>query len=127
MFPSGETIPNVISIAFFAILLAGAIQVVCGATRMANIVKNIPYPVIAGFINSSALLIILGQSWTLLDIRRQDSLLTGAAINEVFGLSIGPEHDVILDPEPGVTNRPANVLVLNPKPGVRKAVSISSR
>lgn len=75
MFPSGETIPNVISIAFFAILLAGAIQAVCGATRMANIVKNIPYPVIAGFINSSALLIILGQSWTLLDIRRQDSLL----------------------------------------------------
>jgi MFS superfamily sulfate permease-like transporter len=75
MFPSGETIPNVISIAFFAILLAGAIQTACGATRMANIVKNIPYPVIAGFINSSALLIILGQSWTLLDIRRQDSLL----------------------------------------------------
>lgn len=75
MFPSGETIPNVISIAFFAILLAGAIQAACGATRMANIVKNIPYPVIAGFINSSALLIILGQSWTLLDIRRQDSLL----------------------------------------------------
>ena len=75
MFPSGETIPNVISIAFFAILLAGAIQMACGATRMANIVKNIPYPVIAGFINSSALLIILGQSWTLLDIRRQDSLL----------------------------------------------------
>ena len=75
MFPSGQTVPNVISIAFFAILLAGAIQMVCGATRMANIVKNIPYPVIAGFINSSALLIILGQSWTLLDIRRQDSLL----------------------------------------------------
>lgn len=75
MFPSGQTLPNVISIAFFAILLAGAIQMVCGATRMANIVKNIPYPVIAGFINSSALLIILGQSWTLLDIRRQDSLL----------------------------------------------------
>jgi MFS superfamily sulfate permease-like transporter len=75
MFPSGQTIPNVISIAFFTILLAGAIQAACGATRMANIVKNIPYPVIAGFINSSALLIILGQSWTLLDIRRQDSLL----------------------------------------------------
>jgi len=75
MFPSGETISNVISIGFFAILLAGAIQAVCGATRMANIVKNIPYPVVAGFINSSALLIILGQSWTLLDIRRQDSLL----------------------------------------------------
>lgn len=75
MFPSGQTIPNVISIAFFAVLLAGVIQMACGAARMANIVKNIPYPVVAGFINSSALLIILGQSWTLLDIRRQDSLL----------------------------------------------------
>ena len=75
MFPSGKTIPNVLSIAFFAVLLAGAIQALCGAARMANIVKNIPYPVVAGFINSSAVLIILGQIWTLLDIRRQDSML----------------------------------------------------
>lgn len=79
IFPPGETVPNVLAIAFFAVLLAGAIQAACGLGRMADVVKNIPYPVIAGFINSSAILIILGQLWVLLDIRRQDSLL------EIFG------------------------------------------
>ncbi len=64
-FPSGETLQHVISIAYFAILLAGVIQLLGGLLRIGSIVKYIPYPVIAGFVNSSALLIIMGQSWVL--------------------------------------------------------------
>lgn len=74
-FPSGETIEHVIAIAYFAILLAGAIQIASGVLGIGNIVKYIPYPVIAGFVNSSALLIISGQSWVLLDVRRENTFL----------------------------------------------------
>ncbi len=74
-FPSGETIPNVILIAYFTILLASFIQLTSGVLKFANIIKYIPYPVIAGFINSSALLIIMGQCWVLFDIRRESSFM----------------------------------------------------
>ncbi len=74
-FPSGETIQHVIVIAYFAILLAGAIQLLGGALRIGSIVKYIPYPVIAGFVNSSALLIITGQSWVLLDVRKESTFM----------------------------------------------------
>ena len=74
-FPSGETLQHVISIAYFAILLAGVIQLLGGLLRIGSIVKYIPYPVIAGFVNSSALLIIMGQSWVLLDIRKQGTFM----------------------------------------------------
>jgi len=75
LFPPGQTANFVIAITFFAIFLAGAIQFLLGATRAANIVKNIPYPVAAGFMNSAALVVITGQSWALLDIPKQESLL----------------------------------------------------
>jgi len=74
-FPSGQTIPYVISIAFFAIFLAGLIQLAVGTMRIGNIVKFIPYPVISAFVNSSALLIISGQSWVLLDIRKDSNFV----------------------------------------------------
>lgn len=74
MFPSGTTVQHVMAIGFFAVLLAGALQVVSGIAGLARVIKNIPYPVISGFLNSSALLILLSQVWVLLDIPRQDSL-----------------------------------------------------
>lgn len=70
-FPSGESVHHVVAITFFAIFLAGAIQLITGASRFANIVKYIPYPVVSAFISSSALLIISGQAWVLLDIRKE--------------------------------------------------------
>ncbi len=74
-FPSGETTQHVIAISYFAILLAGAMQFICGAVRVGGIVKYIPYPVIAGFVNSSALLIIFSQSWVFLDVRKESTFM----------------------------------------------------
>jgi MFS superfamily sulfate permease-like transporter/CRP-like cAMP-binding protein len=73
-FSEDEAIGHVLSLAFFAILLAGMIQLVGGTLRIGNIVKYIPYPVIAGFVNSTALLIIMGQIWNLLGIERGTSI-----------------------------------------------------
>lgn len=75
MFPSGTTVTHVMAIGFFAVLLAGFLQLLFGLGGMAGIVKNIPYPVVSGFLNSSAVLILLSQVWTLTDIPRQESLL----------------------------------------------------
>ena len=46
---------------FLCVLLAGLWQIVFGALGMARIIKFTPYPVLAGFLNGVALLIILSQ------------------------------------------------------------------
>ena len=74
-FPSGETVPHVITITFFAIFLAGLFQFACGSMRIGHAVKFIPYPVVSAFVNSSALLIISAQCWILLDIRKTSNFV----------------------------------------------------
>jgi MFS superfamily sulfate permease-like transporter len=46
---------------FLCVLLAGLWQIVFGALGVARIIKFTPYPVLAGFLNGVALLIILSQ------------------------------------------------------------------
>ncbi|TDQ80671.1 MFS superfamily sulfate permease-like transporter [Dongia mobilis] len=58
-----------------AVALAGLMQFAVGALRGGSIVKYVPYPVVSGFINASALFIILGQVWPLLDLPRQGTVL----------------------------------------------------
>jgi len=96
-FPTGQTIPYVISISFFAVFLAGVLQFLIGSFCVGNLVKFIPYPVVSAFINSSALLIISGQIWTLLDIRKQSNFIEEDTffdllfrLNEVRPLSVVP-------------------------------------
>ncbi|MBC8339501.1 MAG: SLC26A/SulP transporter family protein [Alphaproteobacteria bacterium] len=74
MFPSGTSVPSVLTIGFLAIFLAGVLQSGLGFLKHGKIVKYIPQPVMAGFVNSSALLIVLAQLGILLDIPRQDNL-----------------------------------------------------
>jgi len=83
-FPSGETVQHVISIAYFSQILGGAVQLFGGAFRFGNIVKYIPYPVISGFVNSSALLIIMSQSWVLFDVRKESTLLDEASFLDLL-------------------------------------------
>jgi len=96
-FPTGQTIPYVISISFYAIFLAGILQFLIGFFRIGNLVKFIPYPVVSAFINSSALLIISGQIWILLDIRKESNFIEEDTffnllfrLNEVRPLSVVP-------------------------------------
>ncbi|MGE5478733.1 MAG: SLC26A/SulP transporter family protein [Bacteroidales bacterium] len=58
-----------------AVLLAGLIQMGFAALRLGRLAGFIPYPVVAGFLNGSALLILLSQVWTLTGIAPQSSLL----------------------------------------------------
>lgn len=49
------------ALAFLGVLLAGALQIGFGLARLGRIIKFTPYPVIAGFMNGVAVLLLLGQ------------------------------------------------------------------
>ena len=51
----------VFALVFFTVFLAGLFQVILGVSGGGKLVKYIPYPVVAGFMNGVALIIFLGQ------------------------------------------------------------------
>lgn len=59
--PAGPDVPRILALLFLYVILAGALQVGFGLFRFGTVIKYIPYPVIAGFMNGVALLIIAGQ------------------------------------------------------------------
>jgi len=55
---------------FFVVLVAGLFQALLGALRLGSLVQYIPSPVMAGFQNAAAVLILLSQLDSLLGFRR---------------------------------------------------------
>lgn len=68
---------------FLCTALAGLIQLALGASRLGAFVKFIPYPVIAGFINGFAILVLLAQTVPMLGAQSWESLWT-------TGIDAGP-------------------------------------
>lgn len=68
-----------LSLLFAVLLLAGAFQGVFGALRLGGLVRYIPSPVMAGFQNAAALLIVVAQIPALLGLRGKASLLDVAS------------------------------------------------
>lgn len=64
-----------LALACLAVLGAGALQWLFGALRLGKLADYIPVPVVAGFINGSALLIIFSQVWSATGIAPQKSVL----------------------------------------------------
>jgi sulfate permease, SulP family len=62
-------------VASTALLVSGIVQSILGASRLGMLVKFVPYPVLAGFINGFAIQIILNQLPRGLAIRGPDELL----------------------------------------------------
>ncbi|MFC1726297.1 SLC26A/SulP transporter family protein [candidate division KSB1 bacterium] len=84
-----EFISVVLVCAFFTVLLSGFLQIIFGIFRLGNIVKFIPYPVIAGFLNGTALLIVAGQIWSFFGISKKGSILNSIqSLNEVQPLTL---------------------------------------
>ena len=57
----GENIPVIILFLGLAVCIGGALQVVFGLLGGGKLVKFMPYPVVAGFMNGIAIIIFLGQ------------------------------------------------------------------
>ncbi len=64
----------VLSLAFLCVLLGGASQILLGLLGFGRLIKYIPYPVIAGFMNGIAIIIFLGQLRPLVGLTAQNAL-----------------------------------------------------
>ncbi|MCE7870953.1 STAS domain-containing protein [bacterium CPR1] len=64
----------VLGLAFLCVVLGGASQIVLGLLGFGRLIKYIPYPVIAGFMNGIAVIIFLGQMRPLLGLTPQAPL-----------------------------------------------------
>ncbi|MDD2658723.1 MAG: SulP family inorganic anion transporter [Methylococcales bacterium] len=72
----GERAPAALmTICFLTLLVSGLTQVLLGASRMGLLVKFVPYPVLAGFINGFAIQIILAQAPKLIGLDHGNQLL----------------------------------------------------
>jgi SulP family sulfate permease len=73
--PSPEQVQAVINevllLTFFVILLGGVVRILLGLVRGGRLIKYIPYPVIAGFMNGVAIIIFLGQVEPFLGLHKE--------------------------------------------------------
>ena len=67
--------PIIVALASMIVLIGGMTQVLSGMLGLGNIVKYIPHPVVAGFMNGIAILLIWNQLLPLLGLGRDDSLM----------------------------------------------------
>lgn len=67
--PEGERL--LLSLAFGAVLISGSVQMLLGAFRVGGLVKFMPYPVVAGIRNTTAILLVYSQIWPSLGVARQ--------------------------------------------------------
>ena len=66
--------PAALSLACIAVLICGVLQVFFAVFRLGRLVNYVPLPVMAGFMNGTALLVILGQVWSATGIPAQASI-----------------------------------------------------
>jgi SulP family sulfate permease len=76
--------PIAMALAFLGVLLAGALQIVFGLAKLGRIIKFTPYPVIAGFMNGVAVLLLLGQVKILLGLPEHFSWLEWRALPDLI-------------------------------------------
>jgi SulP family sulfate permease len=69
-----ENAARVVVLLFFIVLLAGALQTLFGLSKLGDLAKYIPYPVIAGLANAIAILIFVGQIRPMLGLEKEISL-----------------------------------------------------
>ena len=70
--PEGSQL--ILSLAFGAVLISGSVQLLLGAFRVGRLVEFMPYPVVAGIRNTTAILLIFGQFWAFVGVPRESWL-----------------------------------------------------
>ncbi len=64
----------IVGLASMCVLTGGIIQLLFGALRLGNLIKYVPYPVVSGFMNGIAVILILEQLGPLVGVRGHVSL-----------------------------------------------------
>ena len=65
---AGNAMTSAVLLVLIASFLSGLIQLVIGLLKAGNLIKLIPFPIVSGLINLSALFVILTQIWPLLGL-----------------------------------------------------------
>ncbi len=65
----------IVGLASLCVLLAGIVQLLFGTLRLGNLIKYVPYPVVSGFMNGIAVILILEQIGPLVGARGHVALL----------------------------------------------------
>ncbi len=66
--------PVALALASMAVMICGVLQILFGAFRLGRLARYVPLPVVAGFVNATALIIVLGQVWLATGITAQRSI-----------------------------------------------------
>ncbi len=103
-----------LTIIFFVIFLSGLMQAGFGALGLGSLVKYIPYPVIAGFQNGAAMLLVLSQLSPMLGLQRP--LVAGELLRQLhfaqpLTLAIGMVTSLLMLHGARLTKRIPAVLV----------------
>lgn len=80
-----------VSLAFAAVMISGGIQVLFGALRVGGLVSQfMPYPVVSGIQNATALLLLWAQLWTVVGVDHAagDPVLAGLADTQPATLAV---------------------------------------
>lgn len=79
----GAGTDQLLALAFAAVLISGSVQILLGAFRIGGLVRFMPYPVVAGIRNTTAILLISSQIWPFLGI---DAELARYTVADISGL-----------------------------------------
>ena len=84
---------NATTSAILAVLVAsclsGLVQVLIGVLKLGDVIKLIPFPIVSGLMNLSALVVILTQVWPMMGIpSRPDDLLAFSWVNAIQPLAV---------------------------------------
>lgn len=82
-----ELVSTLLAVAFLTVLLSGLVQMVFGWFKIGHLIKFIPYPVIVGFVNATALLVVVSQFWVLVGIPK--STLFFELSGQIANIKIG--------------------------------------
>ena len=79
----GETPENALFLGFAGVIVAGAFQIASGVLRLGHVVSYVPVPVLAGFMNASALLVMLSSVPMVLGVPEMtvEQLLAGGIVD----------------------------------------------
>ena len=85
-------VQRTLTLVFFVVVAAGLFQALFGALRLGSLIRYIPSPVMAGFQNAVAILIILSQVDTMLGLRRHvpiGTIASNLALVQPLTLGVG--------------------------------------
>jgi SulP family sulfate permease len=84
-----------VGLASTCVLISGIVQFCFGAMRLGNLIKYVPYPVVSGFMNGIAIILIYEQTAPLVGAGDHISLLelfSNPSVIQPYTLSVGFNH-----------------------------------